>query len=153
MIVQHVLSFDQRVKCVTFARVLAQLELYSTFPLAIVPSRPPALHCVCQNTLTYKGLKLFTAWSKDVSFLLKSPIVVMGNSFHQVHFGPRDAAYGPVPVVSDPHVKVSGVKVLKILVEGHKVLHMDELRGHNEEEQRVAHDLRARDWRNTSSLL
>lgn len=59
-------------------------------------------------------------------FSLKSPVVVVGHSFHQVHFGPGDAAYGPVPVVSDPHVEVSRVKVLKILVEGNKVLYMGE---------------------------
>lgn len=59
-----------------------------------------------------------------MSLSLKSPVVVMGCSFHQVHFGPWDAAYGPVPVVSDPHVEVSGVKVLKILVERNKVLEM-----------------------------
>lgn len=77
-----------------------------------------------------------------MSFLLKSPIVVTGGSAHQVHFGSRDAAYGPVPVVSDPHVKVSGVKVLKILVKGHKVLNVDEIiGGNNENEQREAHDL------------
>lgn len=63
---------------------------------------------------------------KGASFSLKSPVVVVGHSFHQVHFGPRDAAYGPVPVVSYTHVEVSGVKVLKVLVEGHEVLHMDE---------------------------
>lgn len=67
-----------------------------------------------------------------MSFSLKSPVVVTGGSLHQVHFGPRDAAYGPVPVVSYTHVEVSGVKVLEILVERHKVLHMDESREHNE---------------------
>lgn len=59
-----------------------------------------------------------------MSFSLKRPVVVEGGSFHQVHFGPRDAADGPVPVVSYAHVEVSGVKVLEILVERHKVLHM-----------------------------
>lgn len=53
----------------------------------------------------------------------------MGHSQHQVHFGPGYAADGPVPVVPDPHVQVSGVEVLKILVEGHEVLHADEDRG------------------------
>lgn len=67
--------------------------------------------------------------------LLEGPIVVARGSFHQVHFGSRDAAYGPVPVVTDPHVKVSGVKVLEILVEGHKVLHVDEIIGGNNENQ------------------
>lgn len=57
---------------------------------------------------------------------LKSPVVVVGGSFHQIHLGSRDAAYRPVPVVSYPHIKVSGVKVLKILVERYKILHMDE---------------------------
>ena len=50
----------------------------------------------------------------------------MGHSLHQVHFGPGHAADGPVPVVPDPHVQISGVEVLEILVEGHKVLHVDE---------------------------
>lgn len=63
-----------------------------------------------------------------ISLSLKSPVVVVGRSLHQVHFGPRYAAYGPVPVVSYTHVEVSGVKILKILVEGHKVLHMDKHR-------------------------
>lgn len=78
--------------------------------------------------------------------LLKRPVVVIGGSFHQVHFGPRDATYGPVPVVSDPHVKVSGVKVLKILVEGHKVLDMEELGERNEGELRKAHDTGTREY-------
>lgn len=56
---------------------------------------------------------------------LKGPVVVAGRSLHQVHFGPRDAAYGPVPVVSYAYVEVSGVEVLKVLVEGHKTLHVD----------------------------
>lgn len=57
---------------------------------------------------------------------LKSPVVVVGGSFHQIHLGSRDAAYRPVPVVSYPHIEVSGVKVLEILVERYKILHMDE---------------------------
>lgn len=57
---------------------------------------------------------------------LKSPVVVMGHSLHHVHFGAGNAADGPVPVVPDAHVQVSGVEVLKILVEGYKVLRADE---------------------------
>lgn len=53
----------------------------------------------------------------------------MGHSLHQVHFGPGHAADGPVPVVPDPHVQISVVEVLEILVEGHKVLHVGEDRG------------------------
>lgn len=49
----------------------------------------------------------------------------MGDSLHQVHSGPGHAADGPVPVVPDPHVQISGVEVLEILVEGHKVLDLD----------------------------
>lgn len=49
----------------------------------------------------------------------------MGHSLHQVHFGPGHAAHGPVPVVPDAHVQISGVEVLEILVEGHKVLELD----------------------------
>lgn len=58
-------------------------------------------------------------------FSLKSPVVVVGHSLHQVHFGPGHAADGPVPVVPDAHVQISGVEVLEILVEGHKVLELD----------------------------
>lgn len=57
------------------------------------------------------------------ALLLERPVVVLRRPLHQVHLGARDAAYGPVPVVPDTHVKVPGVKVLKVLVEGHKVLH------------------------------
>lgn len=63
---------------------------------------------------------------KKRSFSLKCPVVVLGRPPHQVHFGTRDTAYGPVPVVPYTHVEVSGVEVLKVLVEGHKVLHKDE---------------------------
>lgn len=55
-------------------------------------------------------------------FSLKSPVVVAGRPLHQVHLGARHAADGPVPVVSDAHVQVAGVEVLKVLVERHKVL-------------------------------
>lgn len=53
----------------------------------------------------------------------------MGDLLQQVHSGPGNAAEGPVPIVSYPHVQISGVEVLKILVEGHKVLHVDIDRG------------------------
>ena len=46
----------------------------------------------------------------------------MGNSLHQVHLSTRDAADGSVPVISDSHVQVPGVKVLKVLIEGDKIL-------------------------------
>lgn len=65
---------------------------------------------------------------KKRSFSLERPVVVRGRSLQQVHFCPRHTAYGPVPVVPYTHVEVSGVKVLKILVEGHKVLQMDDQR-------------------------
>lgn len=54
--------------------------------------------------------------------LLKGPVIVVGNSFHHVHFSTRNTADGPVPVVPDPHVQVPGVKVLKVLIEGDKIL-------------------------------
>lgn len=54
--------------------------------------------------------------------LLESPVIVMGNSLHQIHLGAWDAADGSVPVVSNPHVQVTGVEVLKVLVEGDKLL-------------------------------
>lgn len=53
---------------------------------------------------------------------LKGPVVVVGDPVHQVHLGSWNAADGPVPVVPYPHVEVPGVKVLKVLVERHKVL-------------------------------
>lgn len=56
------------------------------------------------------------------SHLLKGPVVVVGNSFHHVHPSTGNAADGSVPVVSDPHVQVPGVKVLKVLIEGDKIL-------------------------------
>lgn len=77
-----------------------------------------------------RGLLTASISSANTSFLffllsLKCPVVVARLSLHQVHFGPGYAADGPVPVVPDPHVQISGVEVLEILVEGHKVLHVD----------------------------
>lgn len=60
---------------------------------------------------------------EKVRELLECPVVVVRNSLHQVHFSARDAADGSVPVVSDPHVQVSGVEVLKVLIERDKILH------------------------------
>lgn len=68
--------------------------------------------------------------NKCIFVLLKSPVVVTGHSLHHIHFSPRNATYWPVPVVSDPHVKVSGIKVLEILVKWHKVL--EKWGGHSE---------------------
>lgn len=62
------------------------------------------------------------------SHLLKGPVIVVGNSFHHVHPRPRNAADGTVPVVPDPHVQVPGVKVLKVLIEGDKILQEEEER-------------------------
>lgn len=67
-----------------------------------------------------------------MSVSLKRPVVVAGLPFQQVHFGPGGAAQGPIPVVPNPHVNVSGVEVLKVLVERHKVLQGEEPRGNNE---------------------
>lgn len=66
--------------------------------------------------------------------LLEGPVVVVGNSLHQVHLGAGDAADGPVPVVPDPHVQVAGVEVLKVLVEGDELL-----QGGMRRTQRVGH--------------
>lgn len=52
----------------------------------------------------------------------KSPVVVIGHPLHQVKHGAWQAAHGPIPVVSHPHVQVSGVKVLKVLIEGYEIL-------------------------------
>lgn len=54
--------------------------------------------------------------------LLEGPIVVMGNSLHQVHLSTRNATDRSVPVVSNPHVQVPGVEVLKVLIEWDKIL-------------------------------
>lgn len=70
-------------------------------------------------TFMYKALILN---SHTLSNLLKCPVVVMRHSVYQVHLGTRDTADGSVPVVSDSHVQVPGVKVLKILIEGDKIL-------------------------------
>lgn len=59
---------------------------------------------------------------KEQSFSLKSPVVVVGGSVHQVHLSSWNTADGSVPIVSDAHVEVSGVKVLKVLIKWHKVL-------------------------------
>lgn len=56
------------------------------------------------------------------SNLLEGPIVVMGNSLHQVHLSTRNATDRSVPVVSNPHVQVPGVEVLKVLIEWDKIL-------------------------------
>lgn len=72
-----------------------------------------------------------------VYFLLKGPVVVGGNSFHQVHLSSGDTAYRSIPVVSNPHVKVPGVKVLKILVQWHKVL--------DKEQQKITFKKKKRD--------
>ena len=50
------------------------------------------------------------------------PVVIVGHPLHQVKGGPRQTAYGPVPVVSDPHVQVPRVEVLKVLIHWHKLL-------------------------------
>lgn len=52
----------------------------------------------------------------------KGPVVVIGHPLHQVKHGARQAANGTIPVVSHPHVQVSGVKVLKVLIEGYEIL-------------------------------
>lgn len=56
------------------------------------------------------------------SHSLKGPVVVMGNSFHHVHLSTGNTTNGSVPVVPDPHVQIPGVKVLKVLIEGDKIL-------------------------------
>lgn len=52
----------------------------------------------------------------------KCPVVVVGHPLHQVEDGSRQAAHGAIPVVSNPHVQVSGVKVLKVLIERYEIL-------------------------------
>lgn len=50
------------------------------------------------------------------------PVVVMGNSLHHVHFGPRHTADWTVPAVPNAHVEVSGVEIFEVLVQWDKVL-------------------------------
>lgn len=50
------------------------------------------------------------------------PIVVIGNSLHQVKHRAWQAAHRSIPVVSHPHVQVSGVKVFKVLIERNEIL-------------------------------
>ena len=50
------------------------------------------------------------------------PVVVIGHPLHEVKHRTWHTADGSVPAVTYPHVKVTGVKVLKILVKGNKVL-------------------------------
>lgn len=50
------------------------------------------------------------------------PVVVIGYSLHEVKHRTGHAADGPVPVVSYPHVQVTSVKILKILVKRNEVL-------------------------------
>lgn len=50
------------------------------------------------------------------------PVVVIRHPLHQVKDRTWQAAYRTVPVVSYPHVQVSSVKVLKILIKWYKIL-------------------------------
>ncbi len=50
------------------------------------------------------------------------PVVVIRHPLHQVEDRSWQAAYGTVPVVPYPHVQVSSVKVLKILVKWYEIL-------------------------------
>lgn len=52
----------------------------------------------------------------------ESPVVVVRHPLHQVKDRPWQAAYGTVPVVSYPHVQVSSVEVLEILIKRHEIL-------------------------------
>ena len=61
------------------------------------------------------------------SNLLERPIVVVCNSLDQVHLGTRDTADRSVPVVSDPHVQVPRVKVLKVLIERNEILQRESI--------------------------
>lgn len=63
-----------------------------------------------------------TKTTQKTSDLLKRPVVVVSYSLYQVHLGTRNTADRAVPVVSDPHVQIPGVKVFKILIEGDKIL-------------------------------
>lgn len=58
----------------------------------------------------------------DWSTVPECPVVVIRHPLHEVKDRSREAAYGTVPVVSYPHVQVSSVKVLKILIKRYKIL-------------------------------
>lgn len=53
----------------------------------------------------------------------KRPVVVIRHPLHHVKQRPWGTANGPVPVVSDSHVNVSSVKILKVLIQWHKILY------------------------------
>lgn len=53
----------------------------------------------------------------------KCPVVVIRHPLHHVKQRPWGTANGPVPVVSDSHVNVSCVKILKVLIQWHKILY------------------------------
>lgn len=52
----------------------------------------------------------------------KCPVVVIRHPLHHIKPRPRGTADGPVPVVSDSHVQVPRVKILKVLIKRHKIL-------------------------------
>lgn len=54
--------------------------------------------------------------------LPECPVIVIRHPLHQVKHRPWQAAYRAVPVVSYPHVQVSGVEVLKVLIKWYKIL-------------------------------
>ena len=90
-------------------------------------------HNVCIQTLEWR---VFVVWFHLLySYVMfhyrvmryeaavpESPVVIVRHPLHQVEGGPRQTAYGPVPVVSDPHVQVPRVEVLKVLIHRHKLL-------------------------------
>lgn len=57
-----------------------------------------------------------------ITTLPKCPVVVIRDALHQVKHGSWQAAYGTVPVVPYPHVQVSCVKVLKVLIKWYEIL-------------------------------
>lgn len=60
--------------------------------------------------------------TSQCSNLLEGPVVVEGKSLPQVHCSTRGATDGYVPGVSNPYVQVPVIKVLKVLIQGDKIL-------------------------------
>ena len=68
------------------------------------------------------SLKAFSFKPFQVAASPKCPVVVICHPFHHVEHSSRGTADGPVPVVSDSHIKVPRIKILKVLIQWHKIL-------------------------------
>lgn len=64
----------------------------------------------------------FLVLSMTTMAIPECPVVVIWHPLHQVKHRAWQAAHRPIPVVSHPHVQVSGVKVFKVLIERNEIL-------------------------------